>query len=92
MPRFFFNSQDGDAFKDADGVELPHVRAAQYEASKLLGEIISDEPQDVWHPNGFQLTVTDADDLVLFVLNASVTLSPALSQGPAEAVTATVGR
>jgi hypothetical protein len=44
MPRFFFDSHDGDDFTpDREGVDLEDLDAAKEEAKKALRDIIWDE-------------------------------------------------
>ena len=43
MPRFYFDSRDGERLvRDEDGLDLPDLAAAREEASRALGEIIKD--------------------------------------------------
>jgi hypothetical protein len=41
MTRYFFDIRDGDEFvPDEEGMELPHVEAAQVEAARSLADIV----------------------------------------------------
>ncbi len=47
MPRYFFDTHDGDHFTpDHDGVELESIEAAKDEAKKTLPDIVKDEMPD----------------------------------------------
>jgi hypothetical protein len=47
MPRYFFDTHDGDHFTpDHDGVELESIEAAKDEAKKTLPDIVNDELLD----------------------------------------------
>ena len=49
MPRFYFDTRDGETFlPDDDGVELVSVEAARDEATSTLAEMLKDAlPDDV---------------------------------------------
>lgn len=42
MPRFFFDTKNGDSHHDAEGVELMNVGAAEGEALRYMAELISE--------------------------------------------------
>lgn len=76
MPRFFFHSQDGRVFHDDEGVELEGIDQAKRTALNFLGESLRNN-DSFWGTASFQVTVTDAQGLVLFTLDLTGTLSPA---------------
>jgi hypothetical protein len=44
MTRYFFDIRDGDEFiVDQEGMELPHVEAAQIEAAHSLADMVRDK-------------------------------------------------
>ncbi len=77
MPRYFFHMQDGGAFRDEDGVVLPDTLAARVEASRALGQLLSEHPAEVWRDERFFVTVTDEAGLILFTIDASTLEAPA---------------
>jgi len=77
MPRFHFHAEDGGAYPDEDGVELAGMSDARFQAVRMLGELLREQPDKFWEDGGLVLTVTDDRGLVLFVLDASPTLAPA---------------
>lgn len=76
MPRFFFHSQDGVIFHDDEGVELETLDQAKRTALNFLGESLRNNDR-FWTTASFQVTVADADGLVLFTLDLTGTISPA---------------
>jgi hypothetical protein len=83
MPRFHFHVEDGAVLDDVDGTELPGVPAAQEEAARYFGQLLQERAKDLFEHQVLKLTVTDARGLVLFVLEMTAMLSPALKpNGP----------
>jgi hypothetical protein len=80
MVRYFFHTDNGDPRHDADGVELPTGQAPCLEATRLLGELLADRPEDFWMSRSLTLTVTDAVGHVELVLKASVVAGPRATQ------------
>jgi len=79
MAKFFFHTEDGGVQPDEDGIELGSMSDAQYEAVRVLGEILKERATDFWNDGGLRVTVTDDQDLVLFMLDVSATIAPAAS-------------
>ncbi len=68
MARFYFNTLDGEAVADAEGVELPDIAAAQVEAVRLTGELLREHAEHFWATRNFAVTVTDEQGSALFVV------------------------
>jgi hypothetical protein len=47
MPRFFFHLEDGATFLDADGIDLPDLKAARDEAIRATGEMLREIPNAI---------------------------------------------
>ena len=77
MPRYHFHSEDGHRLNDEEGTELPNVDAARIEAVRVMAELLRERPEMFWRHECFRMTVTDDDDLTLFVLDLSVVTAPA---------------
>ena len=84
MPKYHFHAKDGRTYPDRDGTTLPNDDAARIEAAKVLGDFLREKPDELWADQSFRLTVTDHADLTLFVLEVTVTESPAAAapRGP----------
>ncbi len=77
MSRFYFHTEDGVAHRDDEGVELRTLADARREAVRVLGEMLKEQPDTFWTDGGLKLTVADEDDLLLFALEVSATVSAA---------------
>jgi len=80
MPRFFFDTHDGEEFTpDPQGVELEGLEAAKEEAKKTLPEIVKDEMPD-GDRRDFTVTVKNEAGQILWRITLSLVVeSP--SQG-----------
>jgi hypothetical protein len=76
MARYFFHTSNGGPRVDAEGIDLPTGRAAQLEAARLLGELLSQKPEDFWRSRTLTITVADTHGRVEFELKACVVASP----------------
>ena len=72
MARYFFHSEDGHAFRDREGVELPDVASAELEAIVSLGEMIRDHACDLKDHRPIRIIVTDISQAILFSVIAKV--------------------
>ena len=77
--RYFFETENGECFPDDTGTELPDLRAACVEASRILGDFLKERPKDFWDTDHLQLSVSDDSRMKLFTLRLSVTLAPAMN-------------
>lgn len=72
MPRYYFHVRDGFSQDDNLGTELPDIYAAQSEAVRFAGEILTHLGPKFWDGSKWSLEVADEQRRVLFVLNFSV--------------------
>jgi hypothetical protein len=63
MPRLYFHTHDGCAFRDEDGTDLPNAKAASIAASKILSDLLWSSPNEPWKGGMLTVTVTDAEGL-----------------------------
>ena len=59
MPRFFFHLEDGATFLDADGIDLPDLKAARDEAIRATAEILREIPNAIHRGAPIRMWVTD---------------------------------
>jgi hypothetical protein len=59
MPRFFFHLEDGATFLDADGTDLPDLKAARDEAIRATGEMLREIPNAIHRDDPLRMWVTD---------------------------------
>lgn len=70
MPRYFFHTADGSRARDTAGTELGNIAAARREAIMFLSACMLDEPSILGNGQDFRVKVTDATDMLLFVVVA----------------------
>lgn len=80
MPRYHFHIEDGRSFPDHDGTELPDLESARIEAIRLFGGLLRDDAPTFWNGDDWIMTVTDADQLILFSVNFMAFDAPATKQ------------
>lgn len=88
MPRYHFHVSDGDDVPDAQGTDLPDLAAVRVEALRYAGALLADAPEIFWSGEEWSMTVTDADQLTLFVLQFTATQAPAVGEAIGGAVAA----
>jgi hypothetical protein len=66
MPRYFFYTEDGHCFPDEEGTELPNLQAAQWDATRFLGELLRNDPALLWETGDLKIIVKDETGLTLF--------------------------
>jgi hypothetical protein len=68
MPRYFFHTADGSRERDTEGTELANYREARAVAIQHAGELLTHEPEHLWHDSDFRIEVTDETGLILFTV------------------------
>ncbi len=76
MNRFFFNTQDGEAVSDVEGVELPDIARAKVEAVKLMGELLTEHAEEFWRTRNFTISVSDEGGATLFTVMTAAASMP----------------
>jgi len=64
-------------------LQLVDLPAARIEAARLLGAMITHEPENFWQAKVWRLAVEDIDGLGLFQLHASAVEAPDTGHRPA---------
>jgi hypothetical protein len=77
MPRYFFNTEDGRRYPDEDGSELPNLVAVRLEATRIMAELLKEQPQDFLQTGRLRVEVTDDRDRKVLVLDVAVTCEAA---------------
>lgn len=80
MSQYFFHTYDGRNIYDHEGADLADLATARTQAVKLMGELLQDQPNDIWANRALSLTVTDEDQLVLFTIDVVVTDAPVVGR------------
>ncbi len=77
MPRYFFHSADGVREPDRDGTELPDIAAAQLEAIKYAGEVLTHTPETLGDSGQWRVEVVDEGGAHLFTVVTLTVHAPA---------------
>jgi hypothetical protein len=72
MPRYFFNTVDGRRFPDEEGADLPDLVAVRAEATRVVGELLKEQPEDLWAHGRLRLEVTDESGGEVLVVKVSI--------------------
>lgn len=62
-----------------EGAELADGTAARVEAAKRIGDLLHQHASKLWIDQNWQMDVTDAAGLILYVINVAALKSPATS-------------
>ena len=81
MPRYFFHVHDGTSVRDLEGTELPDINAAKRDAVRLAAGVLNDNPEQFWNGEDWSIDVCDAHGLLLFTLNFTAAMAPAIRDG-----------
>jgi hypothetical protein len=73
MPRYFFNTVDGRRYPDEDGADLPHMEAVRSKATRVIGELLKEQPADFWDTGRLRLEVVDEGGETVLVVEVSLT-------------------
>ena len=83
MPHFSFHVRDGVKLADRSGEDLPDLRAARLRAVRLTEELLREHQDARWINEDWKIVVTDAQNVVVFVLQISAIFDPSQMSGPA---------
>jgi len=77
MPRYFFHTQDGRRYPDDEGTELPDLESARLEATRIMAELLKEQPQGFLDTGRLRVEVTDESRRPLLQLDVSLTCEAA---------------
>jgi hypothetical protein len=66
MPRFFFNCEGAQTFRDEEGVELPDLAAARVQAIRNASEVLRDHSETFARNPNWRFHVSDAAGRLVF--------------------------
>ena len=80
MPRFYFhtNHPTEGLIQDDEGMDFSSIQEAKCEAVAYAGRLLCDVAETFWDDADFELTVTDDQGLILFVMRVVGTEAPAV--------------
>ena len=81
MPLYKFEVRTETHVMTTEGADLPDSTAARIEAAKRVGSLLQDHAGQLWTDQDWQMDVTDASGLILYVITVSaMRTSATLSQ------------
>ena len=66
MPHFYFHTETDVRTTDTEGMEFPSYEAAKHEAIRTAGQMMQDTPNVFWGSRPWNVSVTDADGLIMW--------------------------
>ena len=72
MPMYYFNTVDGRRYPDEDGSDLPDLAAVRAKATRVIGELLKEQPEDLWHTGKLRIEVIDDAGANVLVLEVSL--------------------
>lgn len=66
MPTFHFNTMNGEALLDKEGIQLPSIADARVHALRFFGDYISESAAEFADNKDWRLEMTDDNGLMLF--------------------------
>jgi hypothetical protein len=80
MPIYHFEVRTPSHVMLTEGAELPDSTAARVEAAKRVGALLHEHAGQLWVDQDWQLDVTDAQGLILYVIQV-IAIRSAATQG-----------
>ncbi len=77
MPIFNFEVRTPTHVMHTEGAEFADTTAVRIEASKRVGQLLHDHANELWVDEDWQMDVTDARGLILYVIHVSAMRSAA---------------
>lgn len=65
MPRYFFDTLDGNTIIDDEGEMLPDDEAAKIAAAQIASELTPSRVSHIWDGEQFKVVIRDEDKLVI---------------------------
>ncbi|MDB5419476.1 MAG: hypothetical protein JWP50_2895 [Phenylobacterium sp.] len=73
MARYFFNTVDGRRYPDEEGADLPDMNAVRKKATLVIGELLKEQPADLWDTGRLRLEVADEVGEIVLLVEVSLT-------------------
>ena len=71
MPLYHFEVRTETHVMHTEGADLPDSTAARVEASCRIGTLLREHASQLWVDQDWQMDVTDASGLILYVIHVS---------------------
>lgn len=77
VSRYFFYTENGECFRDDEGVELAGLDDAKDQALDFLCETLRGCHSKLWQTGDFRVIVKDGQGLTLFVIEMTTVMAAA---------------
>lgn len=78
--KFHFQVRTDSHVMTTDMVELRDLNAARADAARRVGALLQKHSEAIWADEAWQMDVTNADGLILFVIHIVASKSPATTE------------
>jgi hypothetical protein len=79
MPAYRINIRTESHIADSVDVEMENLTDLRLDLARFVGELLKDHAELIWADQDWQVDVTDASGLILYVLHISAAEAPATS-------------
>jgi hypothetical protein len=79
MPAYRINIRTESHIADSVDVEMENLTDLRLDLARFVGELLKDHAELIWVDQDWQVDVTDASGLILYVLHISAAETPATS-------------
>jgi hypothetical protein len=79
MPAYRINIRTESHIADSVDVEMENLTDLRLDLARFVGELLKDHAELIWADQDWQVDVTDASGLILYVLHISAAETPATS-------------
>jgi hypothetical protein len=79
LPLYHFEVRTDTHVMLTEGVDLNGSTAARIEAAKRIGELLNEHAGEIWTDQAWQMDVTDAHGLILYVIHVAAMKTAATS-------------
>lgn len=72
MPRYYFSTVDGQRYPDEEGADLADMTAVRQRATRIIGELLKEQPAEFWDTGRLKLEVADERGDPVFAVEVSL--------------------
>jgi hypothetical protein len=77
MPAYHINIRTESHIADSVDVEMESLKDLRLELARFVGELLKDHAELIWADQDWQVDITDASGLILYVVHISAMETPA---------------
>jgi hypothetical protein len=77
MPAYHINIRTEAHIADSVDVEMESLKDLRLELARFVGELLKDHAELIWADQDWQVDITDASGLILYIVHISALETPA---------------